>query len=95
MKEFFMAALPWVVIGICIVLLIVNHSKQKADKGNEQAEGSQQDKDKKSEENHMTDGMCIGMCMGVVLGTTGVVELGTGISLGMLLGLCVGMCIKK
>ncbi|BAL00474.1 hypothetical protein OBV_32750 [Oscillibacter valericigenes Sjm18-20] len=76
MKEFLTAALPWVVIGVCVALLAVNRKKQKANKENRRA------KDDKSDENHMTDGMCAG----AAFGSSGIVDLATSISLSIYQG---------
>lgn len=90
MKDFLLAALPWIAIGISLALVFANYSKNRKNKA------SDADEDQKQPDgNYMTEGVCFGMCAGVVLSTTGFVELGLGISLGMLLGIAVGMHIKK
>ena len=81
MKDFITAALPWIIIGIAIVLLAVNAGKRK--------------KGEKKGADSMSEGMCIGMCIGVALGASGVLDLGLGISLKMLAGMAVGSCVKK
>lgn len=91
MKDFIMAALPWVIMGISIAILVTNASKvKKAIKSN-----TTDKEETKKDDNYMSEGMCIGMSLGVVFGTTGIFDLGTGISLGMLVGLVIGMYIKK
>lgn len=90
MKEFLLAALPWLAIGISLALVFANYSKRRKNK----ASGAAEEK-KQPAGNYMTEGICFGMCAGVVLSTTGFVEPGLGISLGMLLGIAVGMHIKK
>ena len=52
MKDFIFAALPFVIVGICLALLAANHNRIKDSK----------------EKNHMAEGMCIGMCFGVEIG---------------------------
>ena len=79
MKDFIFAALPFVIVGICLALLAANHNRIKDSK----------------EKNHMAEGMCIGMCFGVALATSMHFNLGFGISLGMLVGETVGMFMPK
>lgn len=95
MKEFISAALPWVAIGIAVAIILSNAVKRKNAKGRDENSENEAADDKKTADNHMTDGLCIGMCLGVALGSIGIIDLATGISLGMLLGLAVGLCIKK
>ena len=82
MKEFMMAALPWVVIGLALAVLCAAGIKRRSA---QEAQGR----------NCMEEGMCIGMCVGCALGASGVVSLALGLSLGMLLGEVIGMQIKK
>lgn len=79
MKDFIFAALPFVVVGICLALLAANQKRIK----------------ESEEKNHMTEGMCIGMCFGVALATSMHFNLGLGISLGMLVGETIGMLMPK
>lgn len=79
MKDFIFAAMPFVVVGICIAILCVNSKKMHAD----------------GKKNYLTEGMCIGSCLGVAFSTAMQINLGLGISLGMLLGETVGMFIKE
>ena len=79
MKDFVLAALPWVAIGLCLAIFFVRSSE----------------KEKKKNENYGTEGMSVGMCIGVALSTCIDGGVGVGISVGMLLGLGVGMCIPK
>ena len=90
MKEFLLAALPWIALGVSLALICANYSKNKKSK----AAGTDEDQ-KQPDGNYMTEGICFGMCAGVVLSTVGIIELGLGISLGMLLGIVVGRNIKK
>jgi len=75
MKEFMMAALPWICIGIAIALFAVNHGAIKIAK----------DSDKKYS-NYMTEGMCLGMCVGTALGGNGLIY---GMLVGMAIGMCI------
>ena len=79
MKDFILAALPFIVIGVCIAVLAANHGKIKESKN----------------KNCLEEGMCLGMCFGVAISTALDLNLGLGISLGMLIGETVGMFIKK
>jgi hypothetical protein len=81
MKEFFSAALPWIIMGLCIAFLAVHISDKK---------------EKKSEKgNYFDEGMCFGMSLGTLLSLLGVVDLSMGISLGMLIGMTIGSFIEK
>lgn len=75
MKEFMMAALPWICIGIAIALFAANHGAKKKAK----ADGEEYD-------NYMTEGMCLGMCVGTALGGNGV---SLGMLVGMALGMYI------
>lgn len=79
MGEFVMAALPFVIIGICLAIIFVNYKK----------------KDRENENNYVMEGMCMGMCLGVAIATSLHIHLGLGISLGMLIGEAIGISIKK
>ena len=78
------AALPWVVMGICVAVLLVNRKKQ-----------SKTDPDEEVEPDYGTEGMCLGMCFGTALESAFHGSLGIGMSLGMLGGLVIGQAIKK
>ena len=79
MKDFIFAALPFVVVGVCLALLAANHNRIKDSE----------------EKTYMTEGMCLGMCFGVALATSMHFSLGLGIGLGMLVGETVGMLKPK
>ena len=79
--EFFMAALPWLSIGLLFAIFAVRE-KQKKDHP-------------EKEDNYGYEGMALGMCFGTAIGTALGNNTGIGISLGMLLGLVVGSGIKK
>lgn len=92
MKDFIQAALPWVAMGIAIIIFVVNHNTKKQ---HEESKEEIQHNTKEKDDTYMTEGMAIGMCLGSSLGAAGVFNIGTGISIGMLLGLGIGSCIKK
>lgn len=82
MKDFLMAALPFLIIGICLALIFANRRKlQKTD-------------DEASDHN-LSFGMCIGMCFGLSLAAAAHFDVGIGMSLGMLIGLTVSMLTGK
>ena len=78
------AALPWVVMGICVAVLLVNRKKL-----------SNTDPDEEVEMDYGAEGMCLGMCFGATLDSTLHGSLGLGMSLGMLVGLAIGQAVKK
>lgn len=101
MRDFIMAALPWICVGLVVAVMAVQmrHKKkdgEKGDAGEEQQGGTLdiQEEKEDNEENYMTTGMCLGMCFGVAIGTA-LDQLAMGISLGMLIGMCFGMSMKK
>ena len=75
MKEFMMAALPWICIGIAIALFAVNHGAAKKAKDSD-----------KGYDNYMTEGMCLGMCVGTALGGNGLVY---GMLIGLVVGMLI------
>lgn len=80
MKEFFVAALPWVITGLCVAVLAVHMKRNKS----------------QEKETYIGEGMCFGMCLGVSLQSMiGVDNLGTAMCIGMLVGEVIGMIIPK
>ena len=75
MKEFMMAALPWICIGFAIALFAANHGTAKKAKDSDKEYG-----------NYMTEGMCLGMCMGAALGRNGLIY---GMLLGLVVGMFI------
>ena len=75
MKEFMMAALPWICIGVAIVMFAENHSAAKKAKESDKEYG-----------NYMTEGMCLGMCVGIALGGNGLVY---GMLMGLVVGMFI------
>ena len=80
MKDFILAALAFVIIGICLAVMCVNRNRIKKSEDSE---------------NYLTEGMCLGMCMGITAATALHFNLGLGISLGVLIGETVGLMMKK
>lgn len=81
MKDFILAALPYVIIGLCLAIIITNLNKSK--------------KGKKNRQTYCSEGMSIGMCFGVALSTSLHFNIGLGLSLGMLIGETIGLLIEK
>lgn len=81
MKDFMYAALPWILLGLAVAVILTVKPFSR--------------KDKETACDCRTEGMCIGMCLGCAIGAAGVMNIGTGLSLGVLIGMCVGMRIKK
>lgn len=75
MKEFIVAALPWICIGIAIALFAANHGAAKKAKDSD-----------KEYRNYMTEGMCLGMCVGTALGGNGLIY---GMLVGLVIGMCI------
>ena len=75
MKEFMMAALPWICIGFAFALFAANHGAVKKAKDSDKEYG-----------NYMTEGMCLGMCMGTALGGNGLIY---GMLLGLVVGMFI------
>ena len=79
--EFFMAALPWLSIGLLFAIFAVRE-KQKKDHP-------------EKEDNYGSEGMALGMCFGTAIASAMKQDIGIGISMGMILGLAVGTSMKK
>ena len=75
MKEFMMAALPWICIGFAIALFAANHGAVKKAKDSDKEYG-----------NYMTEGMCLGMCVGTALDGNGLIY---GMLFGLVVGMLI------
>lgn len=75
MKEFMMAALPWICIGIAIALFAANHGEVKKAKDSGKEYG-----------NYMVEGMCLGEGVGAALGGNGLIY---GMLLGLVIGMYI------
>ena len=102
MREFLLAALPWVVIGLTVgaSCAIIFHTKKKTDKKDQGLDPLEIEEGDSETGNYMSMGMSLGMCVGVAIGsalmsTLGIMALSYGICGGMLIGLLVGLNIKK
>lgn len=79
MKEFLFAALPFVIMGLCVAVYVVIYNSSK----------------EKNRKICITEGMCFGMCLGVTLSTIFDFNMGILICLGALVGELIGVCIEK
>lgn len=79
MKDFILAALPWILIGIAIAIICVSMNTHNVGKT----------------KNYLTEGLCIGICFGLTLSFAIFISQALGTSLGMLLGVTIGIMIKK
>ena len=100
MKDFVLAALPWVLLGTALaVVLVLWNCKAKKPKDDSAKAGAEdntvQENQSDDSGNYMALGMSLGTCAGIVLGVLGVFELSMGISLGMLWGMIIGMNIPS
>ena len=75
MKDFMMAAFPWICIGIAIALFAANHGAAKKAKDSDKEYG-----------NYITEGMCLGMCIGTALGGNRLVY---GMLVGLVIGMFI------
>lgn len=82
-KDFVLAALPWVVMGVALAVVAVLFAKREKN-------GKRSVK-----ETYMGEGMALGMLFGVAIGSSGAMELSTGLSLGLMLGMVIGMSMEK
>lgn len=89
MYDFFMAALPWLAMGLTVAVVCAAKFTKK--KGTAKTDKEDQ---KDSTGNYMTEGMAIGMCLGAAVGTASG-QSSIGMSMGMVIGMAVGMSIKK
>lgn len=80
MLDFIKGALPFIIIGCCLLIIFIHYHKGKA---------------KENKQNYLTEGMCIGLCLGVSLSSLFSINMGLGVSLGMLIGETIGILIKK
>lgn len=106
MTNFILAALPWVVSGITVAVVLTNFSKKKKSRNTTESQDNFEDtnvvkeKENTEEEDYISTGMSLGMCFGVAIGSAfmgkfGTIALTYGISFGILWGMIAGMCIKK
>ena len=81
MRDFIMAAVPLVVVGIALAVFFTGRAGKK--------------KKQEKESGYEAEGMSLGMCFGAAVGAIFLEYIGITLSMGMLVGLLVGMCVKK
>lgn len=80
LTDFIKNALPFVIIGVCLAIILTHYSKQK--KG-------------RAEKTYLTEGMLMGISLGVISSISFRVNLALGISFGMLIGETIGILMKR
>ena len=81
MRDFIMAALPLVVVGIALAVFFARRAGQK--------------KKREKENGYEAMGMSLGMCFGAAVGAIFPEYIGVTLSMGILTGLVIGMCFGK
>ena len=81
MRDFIMAAVPLVVVGIALAVFFTGRAGKK--------------KKQEKESGYEAERMSMGMCFGAAVGAIFPEYIGVTLSVGMLIGLLVGMCVKK
>ena len=81
MRDFIMAAVPLVVVGIALAVFFTGRAGKK--------------KKQEKESGYEAERMSLGMCFGAAVGAIFPEYIGVTLSVGMLIGLLVVMCVKK
>ena len=81
MRDFIMAAVPLVVVGIALAVFFTGRTGKK--------------KKQEKESGYEAERMSLGMCFGAAVGAIFPEYIGVTLSVGMLIGLLVGMYVKK
>lgn len=90
MLDFMEAALPWIAIGLSMIIAGMSSKSRKA-----KASSETTDVKKDGKENYIAVGMCVGMSIGMLLGQLLYNNLALGMCIGMSIGLATGSSIKK
>lgn len=90
MLDFMKAALPWIAIGLSMIIAGMSSKSRKA-----KASSETTDVKKDGKENYIAVGMCVGMSIGMLLGQLLYNNLALGMCIGMSIGLAAGSSIKK
>ena len=87
MKDFIIAALPWVVMGIALAIFASKNAKMS-----QAREAGEVDEEAKARlKNQMTQWMCIGLVAGVFISSAFKnVSTAIGVSFGALIGMLIG-----
>ena len=98
MKDFILAALPFIAWGLIIIVLFIKIGREQKSPGYNMQHDINDDlygpRNKKTYD-YSSVGMTVGVCVGIGLGWLEILELRYGIPFGLLIGLLIGMCIKK
>lgn len=86
MKDFVMAALPWVLFGLTIAFYAAINSFAKE----LQKSGKLSEITVEKMKSSMSKNMCVGMVLGFCIGLNGKVSILLGIGVGLLVGLFLG-----
>lgn len=90
MLDFMKAALPWIAIGLSMIIAGMSSKSRKA-----KASSETTDVKKDGKENYIAVGMCVGMSIGMLLGQLLYNNLALGMCIGMSIGLAASSSIKK
>ena len=90
MLDFMEAALPWIAIGLSMIIAGMSSKSRKAKASSETTYVK-----KDGKENYIAVGMCVGMSFGMLLGQLLYNNLALGMCIGMSIGLAAGSSIKK
>ena len=82
-KDFVLAALPWVLMGVALAVVATLFARREKTGR------------KPVKETYMGEGVALGMLFGVAIGSSGVIDLSIGMSIGMMLGMVIGMSMEK
>ena len=95
MKEFVTAALPWVLMGLCVAFWAVRRQKEKTAANAANDTENAENAEKKPAGSYSTEGMLLGVAIGIVLSKCLDLNLGLCLAIGMCVGLGGGTGVKK
>ncbi len=94
MKNFMMAALPWVCMGVAVAVAMTVLRREKVRKELIETDETLTEEEKQQKTarggSNMVFGMCIGECIGIALAEALDISVAVGISLGMVVGMSIG-----
>ena len=71
--------LPFVIMGICLILVIATMVRNRG----------------KNVTYYLSEGMCLGLCCGIAIAASWHLNMSMGLGLGALIGAAVGIRIQK
>ena len=99
MKEFFMAALPWICMGVAVAvaMVVLQHEKVRKEmlEADETLTAEEKQKKMAQRSSNMVWGMCVGECLGIAFAEVCNISIALGISIGMMVGIALGVREKK